>query len=97
MSNLLLNLKDFTTHVKARTLNPNQGGGVAVLIRSGIPHTPIVELDCSLEVIGLTINTSEYDFDFYSLYKLLPIEFFLNLESKKKNLYLQETLTLKLK
>jgi len=36
----------------------------------------------------MTINTSEYDFDLYSLYnppsKLLPIEFFLNLESKKK-------------
>ena len=56
MSNLLLNLKDFTTHVKARTLNPNQGGGVAVLIRSGIPHTPIVELDCSLEVITTNQN-----------------------------------------
>jgi len=92
MSNLFLNINGFTTHVKARTTNPNQGGGVAVLIRSEIPHTSIDELDCNLEIIGLNINTSEYDFDFFSLYnppsKLLPTEFFHDLESKKRTFIL---------
>jgi endonuclease/exonuclease/phosphatase family metal-dependent hydrolase len=89
LSNLRLNINGFTTYVKARS---DRGGGVAILIRSEIPHSPISDLDCNLEIVGLKIDTSEFNFDFYSLYnppsKLLPQEFFNNLESNKRKFVL---------
>ena len=68
---------------------PNHGGGVAVLVRSGIPHTVINELDDSLEIISLNIEVSEVCFDFYSLYHppnmTIPYDFYTDLERKNKS------------
>lgn len=68
-----------------------KGGGVAILIRSGIPHTPMYGLDDSLEIIGIKIESNEVRFDFYSLYSppstVLPYELFSKLETEKNDFF----------
>ncbi len=89
---ILLNQKGYTAHIRSRKNNPSHGGGVAVLVRSGIPHTTITGLDESLEIIGLKIEASEVCFDFFSLYnppnRTIPYDFFTELEKKKSSFIL---------
>ena len=40
-ANLGLNFQEYSAYIRTRESNPKKGGGVAILIRSGIPHTPI--------------------------------------------------------
>ena len=40
-ANLCLNFQEYSAYIRTRESNPKKGGGVAILIRSGIPHTPI--------------------------------------------------------
>ncbi len=84
---LLLNFHGYTLHVKSRNINPDQGGGVALIIRSGISHSTISDLDSNLEILGIKIELKEVSFDLYSLYsppiRVLPYEFFVNLETLK--------------
>ena len=65
---------------------------MAVLVRSGIPHTAITGLDESLEIIGLKIEASEVYFDFFSLYnppnRTIPYDFFTDLEKNKTSFIL---------
>ena len=87
VANLRLNFRGYSTYIRTRESNSNKGGGVAILIRSGIPHTPILDLTDNLEIVGLKITINEVSFDFYSLYSppsiILPYEFFCNLEAEK--------------
>jgi len=38
---LLLRFDGYSAHIKTRNLNPDHGGGVAILIKAGIPHSRI--------------------------------------------------------
>jgi len=91
-ANLCLNFQEYSAYIRTRESNPKKGGGVAILIRSGIPHTPIFRQDDSLEIIGIKIESNEVCFDFYSLYSppslVLPYEFFSKLETEKIDIIL---------
>lgn len=84
---MYLNFPGYNTFIKTRSVNPEWGGGVAILIRSWIPHSPITDLDDSLEMIGLKIELKEVCFDFFSFYsppnQVIPYEFFSSLEVRK--------------
>ncbi len=41
-ANLCLNFPEYSAYIRTRESNPKRGGGVAILIRSEIPHTPIL-------------------------------------------------------
>jgi exonuclease III len=86
-ANLSLNFQGYSAYIRTRESNPKRGGGVAILIRSEIPHTPILGLDDSLEIVGIRIETNEVRFDFISLYSppslVLPYELFSKLETDK--------------
>ena len=100
-ANLHLRVSGYITYVKARKTNPNHGGGVAILIRSEIPHTTITGLDDSLEIIGLKVETNEYCFDFVSLYnppgRIIPCDFFVKYDSNGVDLILVGDLNSKTK
>ncbi len=76
-----------------------RGGGVAILIRTGIPHSAISGLDESLEIIGITIELKEVSFDFFSFYssptQVIPYDFFSSLEIKKTDFVLVDDLNSK--
>ncbi len=85
----------------SRKTNPNHGGGVAILIRSEIPHTSITGLDESLEIIGLKVETNEVCFDFVSLYNppgsIIPYDLFSKYDSNGVDLILVGDLNSKTK
>ena len=98
---MFLNFPGYSAYIKTRALNQNQGGGVAILIRSGIPHSPVSGLDENLELIGLKINFNKIIFDFFSFYSpsssVIPYELFNNLENNKTKFILVRDLNSKSK
>jgi len=100
-ANLCLNFPEYSAYIRTRESNPKRGGGVAILIRSEIPHTTILCLDDSLEIIGIKIESNEVCFDFISLYSppsmVLPYEFFRKLETEKTEFVLVGDLNAKSK
>ena len=44
-ANYLIRFDGFSTYLKVRSLNPDRGGGVAVLINENISHTQIFDFD----------------------------------------------------
>jgi exonuclease III len=50
-ANLCLNFQEYSAYIRTRESNPKKGDGVAILIRSGIPHAPIFRQDDRLEII----------------------------------------------
>ena len=100
-ANLRLRVNGYITYVKARKTNPNRGGGVAILIRSEIPHTSITGIDESLEIIGLKVETNEVCFDFVSLYnppgRIIPYDLFSKYDSNGVDLILVGDLNSKTK
>ena len=98
---MYLNFQGYSTYFKVSNVNPNQGGGVAVLIRSDIAHSLITGIDEHLEIVGLKIELEEVCFDFFSLYsppcKVIPYEFFSSLEITKTNFILVGDLNAKSK
>jgi len=61
---LCLRIVGYSVYIKPRKVNPEHGGGVAVLIRSGISYSIISGLDESLEIMGIKIELNEVCFDF---------------------------------
>ena len=98
---LNLNFHGYTAYINTRKVSPEHGGGVAVLIRSDIPHSPINVIDESLEIVGLKVELNEVCFDFFSLYsppnQVIPYEFFIDLEVKKSEFILVGDLNSKTK
>jgi len=84
---LCLRIVGYSVYIKPRKVNPEHGGGVAVLIRSGISYSIISGLDESLEIMGIKIELNEVCFDFFTLYsppnKDIPYEFFKSLDNSK--------------
>ena len=75
---MLLRFDGYSAYIKTRNLNPDHGGGVAILIKSGIPHSRINGLDDSLEIIGLKVDLNEVCFDFLVFTVLLTRLFRMN-------------------
>ena len=98
---MLLRFDGYSTYIKVRNLNPDHGGGVAILIRSGITHSLINGLDDSLEIVGLKVEVKEVCFDFFSLYsppnQVIPYDFFISLENVKSDFVLVGDLNSKTK
>ena len=89
---MYLNFRGYSAYIKTRSINPGQGGGVAILIRSLIPHSQITDLDESSELVGLKVEYNEVCFDFFSLYsppsQIISYEFFISLETNKSDFVL---------
>ena len=84
---MCLNFPGYSAYIKTRIVNPDQGGGVAILIKDGIRHSLITDLDDSMELVGVKIELKEVCFDFFSLYsppgQIISYDFFKNLEVNK--------------
>ena len=83
VANIMLRFKNYSTYHKVRQAglgNPNCGGGVALLVRDGLPHSQIRDIDSELEAIGVKINLINSSFNVYSMYcppgMLVPLKFF---------------------
>jgi exonuclease III len=64
-------LPGYRTYRRDRELPSNglrAGGGVAILIRSGLPHLEIAIDISPLEAVGLTLQTHLGDVNFFSIY-----------------------------
>ena len=98
---LCLRIDGYCEYINARNVNPEHGGGVAVLIRSGISHSIISGLDDSLEIIGIKVELNEVGFDFFTLYsppnQEIPYEFFNSLDNSKSEFVLVGDLNSKTK
>ncbi len=95
---LLLRFDGYFAYIKTRNLNPDHGSGVAILTKSGIPHSRIYALNDSLEIVGLRVDLNEVHFDFFSFYRpsnqVIPYEYLKNLEFTKSEFILVEDLNL---
>ncbi len=84
---MCLRIDGYCVYIKVRDVNPSHGGGVALLIRSGISHSIISGLDDSLEILGVKVEINEVCFDFFTFYsppsKNIPYEFFKELDDSK--------------
>ena len=67
-ANLRLRYEGYSTYHKIRNTNPQYGGGVAILINEKISHTQILNLDFSLELIGLRLEINNLILDVFSYY-----------------------------
>ena len=67
-ANLRLRYEGYSTYHKIRNTNSQFGGGVAILINEKISHTQILDLDVSLELIGLRLEIKKFTLDVFSYY-----------------------------
>ena len=67
-ANLFLRFDEYNTIYKPRKENPNEGGGVCILIREGINYHELGEINDDDEMIGVNIDFISFQFKFYSLY-----------------------------
>ena len=67
-ANMRLRYEGYATYHKVRIRNPGSGGGVAILINEKISHTPIMDIEESLELIGLKIELNNFTLDVFSYY-----------------------------
>ena len=67
-ANLFLRFEGYNIHYKPRQINPEYGGGVAIIIKNTIANSAIVDLDDSLDNIGIRVETKDICFNLFSLY-----------------------------
>ena len=68
-ANLFLRFNYYYVYYKPRTLNPSDGGGVAILVRDGIPHTRILSgLADNLENVGICVENGSNFLNVIALY-----------------------------
>ena len=91
-ANFRLRFRGYDTFHKVRPYGSNFGGGVAIIIKSNIPHAQIQINDENLELLGINIDIGKFNFDFFSLYsppsQIVPYEFFVNYSRSKKKFIL---------
>lgn len=87
-ANLRLRFDGYATYHKVRSINPDAGGGIAILIREIIPHTLILNTEVD-ELLGLKVEFDNFVFDIYSYYNppnsIIKKELFLDYAETGKN------------
>ena len=71
-ANLFLRFDGYNVHYKPRKLNPEYGGGVAIITRDSIANSVIVGLCDKLDNIGVRVETNDICFSLISLYTPQP-------------------------
>ena len=67
-ANLFLRFDGYNVHYKPRKLNPEYGGGVAIITRDSIANSVVVGLCDKLDNIGVRVETNDICFNLISLY-----------------------------
>ena len=67
-SNLSLRFEGYSVHYKPRLVNPEYGGGVAIIIKDSIAASALAGLDDRLDNIGIRVETNDICFNLISLY-----------------------------
>ena len=91
-ANMRIRFAGYATYIKTRKVNPSFGGGLAIIVKEGIPHAQIPLEENNAELLGIQIDLDNFSIDFYSYYcppnKIIARELFESYFDNKKKLLL---------